>query len=265
MAPPYCYRCPWGREVATCARECIDGVARTLEMEGPENVAAIMVEPISGAAGGFIPPEEYLPALRALCDAHGILLIVDEVMTGFGRTGRWFACDHAGVVPDIVTMAKGITGGYAPLGAVGVSEKIAAYFDDEVLPTGLTSYGHPLSCAAGVAAIDVLEEEGLVARAATLEGRLLERLRDLQDRHAVVDGVRAIGLYGVLELVADRELRVPWEQDKVLRASLRRRGLHAAVRDARVFIAPPLVITESLLDEGMDLLDDALGEVAAQG
>ena len=139
VPPPYCYRCPWSLEPESCARECVSHFERTVAFEGPENVAAIIVEPISGAAGGFLPPDGYLRSLRALCDAHGILLIADEVMTGFGRTGRWFACDHEGVTPDILTMAKGITGGHAPLGAVGVTEAIAERVEEDGLPSGLTS------------------------------------------------------------------------------------------------------------------------------
>jgi taurine--2-oxoglutarate transaminase len=230
-------------------------------MEGPENVAAIIVEAISGAAGGFIPPEGYLRALRALCDEHGILLIVDEVMTGFGRTGRWFACEHDGVTPDILTMAKGITGGHAPLGAVGVTARIAERFEEEVLPAGLTSYGHPLGCAAGVATINVIESEGLIERSASLGRVLLQRLEEMQNRLAPVDGVRASGLYGVMELVDDPVNRVPWGRDAALRDAVRARGLHMAIRDGRAFIAPPLIVSEALLAEGMDRLEDALVEV----
>ncbi len=261
VPPPYCYRCPWSLEPSTCARECISHFERTVEMEGPENVAAIIVEAISGAAGGFIPPEGYLRALRALCDEHGILLIVDEVMTGFGRTGRWFACEHDGVTPDILTMAKGITGGHAPLGAVGVTARIAERFEEEVLPAGLTSYGHPLGCAAGVATINVIESEGLIERSASLGRVLLQRLEEMQNRLAPVDGVRASGLYGVMELVDDPVNRVPWGRDAALRDAVRARGLHMAIRDGRAFIAPPLIVSEALLAEGMDRLEDALVEV----
>jgi taurine--2-oxoglutarate transaminase len=262
VPPPYCYRCPWSLEPSSCARECQGHVERTILMEGPENVAAIIVEPISGAAGGFIPPDGYLRSLRALCDEHGILLIADEVMTGFGRTGRWFGCDHDGVTPDILTMAKGITGGHAPLGAVGVTRAIAERFDDEVLPAGLTCYGHPLGCAAGVAAIDAIESESLVQRSEAMGHWLAERLKDMERRVAPVDGTRARGLYGVMELVQDAVTRTPWGRDAALRDALRRRGLHMAVRDGRAFIAPPLVMSEALLEEGMDLLEDAIVEVA---
>jgi len=237
-------------------------------MEGPENVAAIIVEPISGAAGGFIPPVEYMKGLRSLCDEHGILLIADEVLTGFGRTGAWFAFEHYGIIPDMVTMAKGITGGYAPLGVLGVHERIARHFDENKLWAGLTCYGHPLACAAGVAAIDAYEEEGLIQRAASMEERLSKHLQGLYERHDVVDGIRAKGLYGVFELVRDRETREPLvgynatgdalRPVQVFKEAAAERGLHVPIMGQRVVIAPPLNIPESILDEGMARLDEAL-------
>ena len=266
--PPYCYRCPWGQDPSSCHFECVDHLARQVEMEGPENVAAIIVEPISGAAGGFIPPVEYMQGLRKLCDAHGILLIADEVLTGFGRTGAWFAFEHYGIVPDMMTMAKGITGGYAPLGVLGVHERIARHFDENKLWAGLTCYGHPLACAAGVAAIEAYEKEGLIERAASMEGKLMKHLQGLYERHEVVDGIRAKGLYGVFELVADRTTREPlveWNASgdalrsvQAFKEAAAQRGLHVPIMGQRVVIAPPLNIPESVLDEGMARLDEAL-------
>ena len=147
---PYCYRCPFGETVDSCSRECVSHIEEVIQMEGPQNIAAMLAEGITGTNGLLVPPDDYCPKLRALLDKYGILLIDDEVMAGFGRTGKWLATQHYGIKPDIVTCAKGLTSGYMPLGAVIVSKKIADYFEDHMLWTGLTCSGHPVSCAAGV-------------------------------------------------------------------------------------------------------------------
>ena len=191
---PYCYRCPYGLTPDSCGLRCAEHLEHILEMENPDSVAAIVMEGITGTNGGFIPPDGYWQRVREICDRHGILLIADEVFTGFGRTGEWFAVDHWNVRPDLMTMAKGITGGYAPLGAVGVSESIAQHFDTNTLWCGLTGYAHPLGCAAAVAAIDVYEADGLIAHSRTLGHRLNAVLEQLKEKHAVIGDVRGAGL-----------------------------------------------------------------------
>jgi taurine--2-oxoglutarate transaminase len=170
---PYCYRCPWGKEITTCNRECVSHIERVLEFEGPENVAAIIMEGESGSSGCIKYPPDYLQKVRALCDKYGILLIADEVMSGFGRTGAWFGVDVHGVVPDMIATAKGITAGYLPLGALIVSDKIAAHYDDKPLMLGLTYSAHPVTCAAGVEVLKIYEDEHLIENAAAM-GKYIE-------------------------------------------------------------------------------------------
>jgi len=168
---PYCYRCPFGQKVETCHRECVSHIEEIIEMENPNSIAAILVEGITGSNGILIPPDDYYPRLRALCDKYGILLITDEVMSGFGRTGTWLATQHYGIKPDIVTSAKGLTSGYMPLGTVIVSEPIAQFFETHMLSGGLTYSGHPVCCAAAVANLAVYEEEDIFAEC-TRSGRV---------------------------------------------------------------------------------------------
>jgi taurine--2-oxoglutarate transaminase len=159
---PYCYRCEFGYTRVTCHRECITHIEKIIQYEGPTTVAALIMEGVTGSNGILVPPDDYWPRLREITRKYDVLLISDEVMSGFGRTGRWFAVDHWGVVPDIMTMAKGLTSGYLPLGAVVVSEAIADHFEDKMLYMGLTYFGHPMSCAAGVATLNVYKEEQLI-------------------------------------------------------------------------------------------------------
>ena len=256
LLDPYCYRCPFGWTPDLCRRPCIDHVEEILQYEDPDSVAAILVEPIVGTNGAFWGPPEYLPRLREICDRHGILLIADEVLTGFGRTGRWFGFEHFGVVPDMITMGKAITSGHAPLGAVGVSERIARHFDTHPLVTGLTHTAHPVSLAAAVATIEVLKDEGLVERAARLDPVVAERLAAMAARHEAVGDVRSLGLYGVVELVRDRETREP-RIENLSRPALER-GIHLATRFNYVFVAPPLCIEEGDLSWGLDRIDALL-------
>lgn len=268
---PYCYRCPFGLEPATCGVRCAEHLEHVIEMEGPDRIAAVFLEGVTGANGGFVPPPDYWPRVREICTKHDILLVADEVFTGFGRTGRWFAVDHWGVVPDMITMAKGLTGGYAPLGAVALSERVARHFDDETLWCGLTGYGHPIACAAAEAAIRVYRDDDLVGNAARLGDRLARGLAALAAKHEVIGDARSIGLFGTLELVADRRTRTPLvpfggapapgSPAARLRQALADRHLHLAVRWSYVFIAPPLCITADELDHGLAAIDDALSEV----
>ncbi len=272
---PYCYRCPFGLEPTSCGVRCASHLETLLELEDPSTVAAIFLEGVTGANGGFVPPPEYWPMVRAICDRHGILLVADEVFSGFGRTGRWFAVDHWGVVPDMITMAKGLTSGYAPLGAVGLRASIAARFDDETLWCGLTSYAHPISCAAALATIGVYEQDRLIEHAAGLDPVLGEGLERLKARHGIVGDARSIGLFGTLELVLDRETKtpiVPYGKSATpgsvghrVKQALRARRVHAALNGNFLFVAPPLCISAEDLREGLARIDDALTEATAGG
>ena len=170
---PFCYRCPFGKKIETCKRECVHHLEEVIKYEGPDKIAAIIMEGVVGSNGLIIPPDDYWPRVREICDKNGILLISDEVMSGWGRTGKWFAVDNWGVVPDMITTAKGITSGYVPLGAVIVSEPIAKFFDDKYLYAGLTYNGHALACAAAVATISVYEEDGRTKIATMLPSAIL--------------------------------------------------------------------------------------------
>ena len=230
-------------------------------------MAAVILETVTGANGVLVPPDGYLRSIREVCDRHGILLILDEVMTGFGRTGRWFACEHWGVTPDIMTVAKGITSGYVPLGAVVVSERLRDWLRDHEFASGLTSTGNPIACAAGVATIEALREERLVEKAAALGEQLGAGLAALADRHPAVGEVRGLGLLWGLELVRDRATREPWAvrgQGEAaapmarLKEAAMARGLYLMTRDNLVLVAPPLVIGEDELSEGVAVLDETL-------
>jgi taurine--2-oxoglutarate transaminase len=262
---PYCYRCPVGRDPRTCHHECADDLDALLTREGGDTVAAVILEGIVGANGVFVPPPGYWAKVRAICDRHGVLLISDEVLSGFGRTGRWFAVDHDGVTPDLMTMAKGLTAGYAPGGAVIVTERIARHFDENVLQCGLTAYAHPLTCAAIVAAIETLRDERLPARAAELGSWLGGELASLAATRPQVGEVRGIGLLWALELVVPGT-REPLGAAAVARvgSGLKRRHVHAHRRDNLVYVAPPLVATREDLGAALGLLAEALDEAVSQ-
>lgn len=265
---PYAYRCPFGYAPEGNLQVYIDHVIQTIEFEGPENVAAILMESITGSSGLIIPPQGYWQALRNYADKHGILLIADEVMSGFGRTGKWFGIEHYDVVPDIMTLAKGLTCGYVPLGAVIVRDHIAKHFDTNPLVCGLTYSGHPVGCAAAIAAIDVYEEEGLIERSRVMGDKMAAGLAHLKETHRCVGDVRSVGLFGVIECVKDRDTRepmAPWNAKASemgamgeIAARLREQGLHTFVRWNWIFTVPPLCITDAELQEGLGIIDDAL-------
>lgn len=264
---PYCYRCPFGLEYPACGTRCATHIEHIIQMEGPESIAAIFLEGMTGTAGAFVPPPDYWKTVRAICDRYGILLVADEVLSGFGRTGRWFAVDHFDVVPDMIVMAKGITGGYAPLAAVAMRRAIAAHFEDSTLWCGLTGYAHPISCAAGVAAIRVYEDDGLIEHAAAMGEHLAERLAGLEAKHPLIGDARNLGLLGALDFAepGSRAPLVPYAAPTPpgsflarLDAELRARRLHICRKWTQLFIAPPLVIDRATLDEGLDLIDAAL-------
>jgi len=204
---PDCYRCPFGKQYPECDLTCAHFLQYTIEKEGEKSVAAFMAEPINSWAGQIVPPKEYWPMVRRICDEKGVLLIFDEVMTGFARTGKMFACEHWNVVPDIETYAKGITSAYVPLGATIVNKKMADYFDEKGLPHSYTYSGPPLACAAALATIDYYLEENLAERTAKMGGYLMEGLREIQDRCGTIGDIRGKGLFIGVELVANRETK----------------------------------------------------------
>jgi len=234
----------------------------------PETVAAILVEPITGLSGLVVPPDGYLQRLRDLCDRHGILLVFDEVITGFCRTGRWFGSQHWSVVPDLMSVAKGITSGYVPLGATLVADRVAAHFDDHYLGGGLTYAAHPLACAAGCAVMEVYLEEGLADRAEAMGRRLMAGLQELCARHPSVGEVRGRGLLACLELVKDRDTREPLSPQRTeevlapamaaVRKTIQEKRAIPLWRWNLIVLAPPLTISEDDIDFGLDALDAGL-------
>lgn len=259
---PYCYRCPfgWDGNREACCLQCIKHVEEVIDHEGPDQIAAIFLEGVTGTNGLIIPPDEYWPRMREICDKYGILLVSDEVMSGWGRTGEWFAVDHWKVVPDIITTAKGITSGYVPLGAVIVREKIAEFFDDKVLFAGLTYSGHALACAAALATIEAYEEDKIFENVKKVGEHLGARLEELKTKHPSIGDVRYIGLFSGIELVKNRGTKEPMDIAP-LKNFLISHGVYVFNFKNVLFVVPPLVITEEQLDEGLDLIDEGLAEL----
>lgn len=257
---PYCYRCPFGWTRETCHRECIKHIEEIIQYEGPDHIAALILEGVTGTNGLIVPPDDYWPRVREICDKYGILLISDEVMSGWGRTGHWFAVNNWGVVPDIITTAKGLTSGYIPLGAVIVSERIARFFDDKYLYAGLTYNGHALACAAALANIEAYEEEGVFENARQVGAHLGARLEELKSRHPAVGDARYIGLFSALELVKDRSSKEPADVT-MLKNFLLEHGVYVFNFKNILFVVPPLVITRDELESGLTLLDEGLAEL----
>ena len=237
--------------------------------EGPDSVAAIVMETVTGSNGVIIPPEGYMAGVRKICDEYGILMICDEVMTGFGRTGKLFGFEHFGVKPDIVTFAKGVTCGYVPLGGAVVTKEIAAYFEDRVLKCGLTYSGHPLACAAGVACLQYYDDAKILENVNRVGKVLARRLEQLKQEHACVGDVRCIGLFSAVELVRDKatkEALVPYGADPKgimggIVKRLAQKGFMTYSHENMVLVAPPLIITEAQLLEEMEKLDAVLAQV----
>ena len=267
---PYRYRSTFHRTNSDIsetefAQDYLNHLEEIIQYEGPETIAAILMESVTGTNGIIIPPEGYMQGVRALCDKYGILMIADEVMSGFGRTGKWFAIEHWDVVPDIMTMAKGLTSAYAPLGAVAMKPEIAAAFDERAFESGLTYTSHPVSLAAAVANIQVMRKDKIIERVAGLAPVLKRMLSDLGESHPSVGDVRSIGLFGVLELVKDRKTKepmAPWNSSSLEMNALKKfcldHGLFLYTHWHTVLIIPPLIITEAQLNEGMTVLDKAL-------
>lgn len=262
-----CYRCPLGRDYPDCALACADYLAYMLDNE--HDVAAIILEPIVGTNGVLVPPPDYLPYLARLAGDRGVLLIADEVMSGWGRTGEWFAVNHWGVVPDILTTAKGVTSAMAPLGVCATSRRIAEHFDDHYFAHGHTYEAHPLTLAPAIAAIDEYKRLDLLARAKTQGEKLGAKLRALAGKHPSIGDVRGLGLFWAVDLVRDRKTKQPMNTaaDKVackplvieeVTADLMKRGVFALGWLSHVVVAPPLIIDDAQLDEAVDALDASL-------
>lgn len=267
---PYRYRSTFHRtnpEISEIefSMDYLKHLEEIITYEGPETIAAILIETVTGTNGIIIPPEGYLQGVRALCDRYGILLICDEVMSGFGRTGKWFAVDHWDVVPDLMTMAKGLTSAYAPLGAVAMKGMIAEFFEERVYQSGLTYNSHPISLAAAIANIQVMQQDNIVENAASMGPVLHHLLTDLGEQHPSIGEVRSIGLFGVIELVRDRKTKAPFApyngsspEMMAVRKFCLDHGLYVYTHWHTLLIIPPLIITEAQLNEGFSVLDQAL-------
>jgi taurine---2-oxoglutarate transaminase len=251
------------------AERALAHLEQVITLEGAGTIAAIIIETVVGTNGVLVPPPGYLAGVRELCDRFGIVYIADEVMVGFGRVGEWFAVNAVGVVPDLITFAKGVNSGYVPLGGVVISRRIAAHFDTVAFQGGLTYSGHPLACAAGVATFEVFERDGILERVRDLGSRVVEpRLREIAAKHPSVGDVRGLGLFWAIELVRDRETREPLVPFNAagadaapmaaVAAACKHAGLWPFVHFNRLHVAPPLVITEDELTRGLDIIDEAL-------
>ena len=272
---PYCYRCMLGQKYPECDLACVEYINEAIELEGGgEKVGGIIFEPVTGANGIIVPPPEYFPRLREICDQWGVLMIADEVMSGFGRTGKWFAMDHWSVVPDIMTMAKGMTCGYLPLGATVVRKHIGDRFKEQFFSHGATYAGHALACAAAVRTIRIYQEDNLIGNSAKMGKYLLDKAMELKDKHPCIGDVRGLGLFVGLELVKNRKTKEPM----VPVAGKIRPGMNPKLEVARklaelgmmamaanpgtvVAMAPALIVTKAEIDEGIAIMDKAL-EVA---
>jgi taurine--2-oxoglutarate transaminase len=268
MLDPYTYRCPAGHPDPCPV--CTGGphLEEILQYEGAHTVAAVILETVTGTNGIIVPPDGYLQSIREVCDRHGILLIADEVMAGFGRTGKWFGVENWDVVPDILSVAKGINSGYIPLGAMVVREPIADWVRDKYFAGGLTYSGHPLACASAIASIEAFKEEGIVENAAEMGDVFAEQLRTLQDKHPSIGEVRGLGCFWGLELVKNRETReplVPFNAAgesfapvaRLSKAALER-GLYLMTHWNVIMVCPPITITRDEIEEGIAILDETL-------
>lgn len=269
LEDPYCYRCPWSQPGPDlCARQCVSHIERIIQIEGTQTIAAIITEGESGTSGCIKYPAGYLKQVRALCDKYDILFIADEVMSGFGRTGNWFGVDTHGVVPDMIATAKGITAGYLPLGALMVSDKIAARFNDEVLWLGLTYSAHPVCCAAALEVLKIYEDGHIIENAREMGKCIERRVKEMQSVHPSIGDFRNTGLLGCIELVKNRVTKEPMapynanaDEMKIMNevaACIKKLGLYTLVRWNYIFIAPPLCITADQVDEGLGIIAEAL-------
>ncbi len=267
---PYRYRSTFHRSNpdvsdAEFCQDYLNHLEEIIQYENPNTIAAILLETVTGTNGVIIPPDGYLQGVRELCDRYGIVMIADEVMSGFGRTGAWFAVDHWNVVPDIMTMAKGLTSAYAPLGAVAMKPEIAASFNERVYEGGLTFNGHPVSLAAAIANINVMKSDHLIEHARDTGKVMADMLAELVERHPSVGEVRSIGLFGIIELVKNKTTREPlspWNKTSPTMAAVRKylldHGVFLYTHWHTILLLPPLIITPEQLSEGFAVLDEAL-------
>jgi taurine--2-oxoglutarate transaminase len=263
---PYLYRWSYGEE--DLLKESVAQLERIIAYEGPANIAAILLEGESGSSGCLKYPEGYLKKVRGLCDRYGILLIMDEVMSGFGRTGKWFGFQNHDIIPDMIAMAKGLTCGYLPFGCLMVSEKIASKYDDQVLPLGLTYSAHPVSCAAALETLKIYEDDDLISNAQKMGKYMDQQIASLMKKHPSIGDWRNTGLLGCLELVKNKKTKEPMapfnakpdemEVMNKVAAKIRELGMYTFVRWSYVFIAPPLCITKEEVDEGLEIISKAL-------
>jgi taurine--2-oxoglutarate transaminase len=263
---PYAYRYEHGEEALL--KDCIAQLERIIAYEGPATIAAILLEGQSGSSGCFLYPDGYLKAVRDICNKHGILLIMDEVMSGFGRTGKWFGFMHHDIVPDMIAMAKGLTCGYLPFGCLMVSDKIASKYDDAVLPLGLTYSAHPVSCAAALETLKIYEEDGLIENAVAMGKYLDARIEELKKKHPSIGNWRNEGLLGCLDLVKNRKTKEPMapfnaKPDEMavmnkVAAKIKELGMYTFVRWSFIFIAPPLIVSREQIDEGLEIISQAI-------
>jgi adenosylmethionine-8-amino-7-oxononanoate aminotransferase len=263
--PPYCFRCELGLASPSCDLACAATIEQAILGSDPELVSCVILEPVMATAGCIIPPPGYLAKVREICDRHGVLLISDEVVCGFGRTGRWFGVDHAGVVPDIIVVAKGLTSGYAPMAAAiarrEVAERLPVFFDLH------TFGGHPVSAAAALANIEIIEREGLVRNAADVGAYMLELLEGLR-AHAIVGDVRGIGLLMAVELMRDPSRREDFAPDagvdNQVAAVAREMGLFVRPLGGTILLGPPLIFTKAQAERAVEVLDTAIDKVEAR-
>ena len=266
---PYTYRCPWNStSVEECGKLALAHLERVIQFENPDSVAAILFEGESGSSGCIKYPPMYLKHVRELCDRYGILLIDDEVMSGFGRTGKMFGIDHHDTTPDIMCLAKGLTSGYLPLGGVVVTDKIAEYFNDHPMTIGLTYSAHPTLCAAALENLKIIEEENLVERAAEMGLYIEEQVEKLKKKHKSIGDFRNTGLLGCIELVKNRKTKepiTPWnakpedmEVTNLMASKIRELGMFTFVRWNWIFVAPPLNISKIEVDEGLKIISEAI-------
>jgi taurine---2-oxoglutarate transaminase len=263
---PYLYRWEYGEEALL--KESIASLERLIAYEAPANIAAILLEGESGSSGCLKYPIGYLKAVREICNKHGILLIMDEVMSGFGRTGKWFGFQHHDIVPDMIAMAKGLTCGYLPFGCLMVSNKIAAKYDDNVLALGLTYSAHPVSCAAALETLKIYEDDGLIENAAAMGKYVNEQVDLLKQKHPSIGDFRNTGLLGCIELVKNRKTKEPMapfnaKPDEMavmnkVAAKIKELGMYTFVRWSYIFIAPPLIVTKAQIDEGLKIISEAI-------
>ena len=261
---PFPYRAPYGISQHDLCKHFVEQLEYIIEWEGSQTIAAIFLESMAGSGGGYHElPEGYFEAVREICDRHNILLVCDEVMVGFGRTGKWFCIEHTGVIPDMITMAKGLTSGYVPLGAVAVSEKIWNKLSTETLWAGLTYNGHPLGCATAKATLEVYKNENLIENSATLGKVLRERLEKLKTQYDVIGDVRNKGLFGAIELVQNRETKEPLSASiaSKLKPMLMAKGLSTLVKGHIIFVGPPLIVSKEELLYGLTLIEEVIQEI----